>query len=277
VGSLGKRDVVRWLSAGSIAVLAGLRAAFLLSTFLLPGLAFVLVLAAVLQKSGLFQVPTIGAYLDPISIEASFTLLAIILASFGALRAWRLQKRDELLLQSLEEVQSFFEKAVKVSGSLNAHVALLSNLQAELMAGPHSLQAYWRAQYLDEGAGVAREYQRQLREMAVDVYALDARNLQAMTVHPFVFRAFKIAKRSLLELSEASNFYLPRSVDGDADRLIDILRRVPESEFAQFLKSFDELNPRMGGAVGGIRGGVTARFFPPGFTLAWAVFRSNRD
>src|SRR5690606_29081822 len=114
-------------------------------------------------------------------IEASITLLGILLATIGAMRAWRLQKRDEILLQSLAEIQAFFEQVSNAAGELNAYLALLKNLQSELRAGPYSLDAYWRSTYLDEQASDARGSQKLLRKLAVDVYALDSRNVHAMT------------------------------------------------------------------------------------------------
>src|SRR5690606_29252682 len=108
-----------------LASLAAIRWLYRAATSLLLFLALIAAIAACLQYVTEIEAPFFGKYLSRVPIEASITLLGILLATIGAMRAWRLQKRDEILLQSLAEIQAFFEQVSNAAGELNAYLALL--------------------------------------------------------------------------------------------------------------------------------------------------------
>lgn len=266
-----------WSLAALVAAVAVVRSLYVLSIGMLFYATLFLAIAACLQYVGVFEVPIFGVYLASIPIEASITLLGILLAISGAMTAWRLQKRDELLLASVAEIQSFFEVAADAACRLNAYLLLLKDLQVELRAGPYSLQSYWLAAHLDEQAIEMRSHQAVIRRLAADVYPLGARNIHAMTLSPITFRSFSKAENYLLGLSNRLNFLLPKSRSGSVDEFIDRLRLTPEDAFSRFISDFDDFNSGMGEAVGAVRGYVQGRFFPATLTSAWVTLRSNYD
>lgn len=270
-------DAKRWVAALLIALLASIRFFFRMSVSLLLYASLFAAVAACLQQIGAFEIPYLSRYLSKISIDAAVTLLGILLATMSAIRIWRIQKRDEILLKSLLEIRVFFEQASKSTQELNSYLSQLRDLQQELKKGPYNLPAYWRATYLHDTASAARDSQSRLRRMAVDIYTVDSRNIHAMTSNLLMFRNFNIAKKCLLEFSNTLGFLIPTSNAGDTEGFITRLRRTPDNEYVAFLSEFGRLNLRMAGAVGGIQGNVQARFFPPSFTFAWAVLRSNKD
>jgi len=266
-----------WVAALVIAVLAAIRVLYRFSLGLLVSASLIAAVAACIQHVSTFKVPLVGGYLLKVPIEASVTLLGILLATTSALRVWRFQKRDEILLASLIEIRAFFEEAISSAQQINSYLPLLSDLQQELKRGPYTLETYWRAKYLHQQVNITHESQARLGKIAVDVYTLDSRNVHAITVNPFTFRNFKKAKECVLRLSELRGFYVPKSSDGDTDGFIFLLRRVPDDEYSAYLSEASDLNIKIAGAIGGIQGNVQARFFPPSFTFAWAVLRSKND
>ena len=266
-----------WILASVIALLAAIRFLYRISSGLLLFAALLAAMAACLQHMGVFRTPYVGEYLSKLPIEASVTLLGILLASMSALRMWRLQKRDELLLQSLFEIRAFFELAMATTQTLTSYVPMLSALQSELKSGPYNLKTYWHARYLHEQVGVMRDAQARLGRLAVEVHTLDSRNVHAMTANLLAFLNFKKAKKYLVEISALLPFYIPKTGEDDTDGFIFLLRQAPDQEYAAFLAKADGLNIKMAAALGGIQGNVQAKYFPPTFTLAWASLRSKND
>lgn len=132
------------------------------------------------------------------------------------------------------------------------------------------------ASYLEDQSVVMRDKLSRLVSMGTLVHTLDGRNVQALTWHSQVFHSFKTAKSSLLELIDVSHFSIPPKFD-DPGRFIAYLRMSSNREFDEFLSKFSRLNETAGGALGGIRGVIQARFFPPTITLARAVFGIHRS
>ena len=265
-----------WIAAAAVIVCALLRHAFNLIVFSVAVSALVLAVLACLQSMGVFRVPHIGLYLSRMPIESSITLLGIIIAVLTAAGAWRRQKRDELLLSSLNEIQAFFEIALHIAIEINSYTLLLKELQIEAKAGPHALTSLWRAQHLSDYATEIQNKKKRLGEFGTVIHVLDSRNIHALASNPVVFRSFKASKAAVLGLAHSSHFNVPNPAADPYD-FISNLRLLPDEEFDTYLMSFGQLNEQAGGGLGGLRGAIQAKFFPPTLTLAWALLRMKND
>ena len=264
------------LAAAPIIVLALFRHAYRLSIAALALGAFVLSVLGCLQSVGALRVPTLGAYLDRVPIEASITLVGILIAVFTASAAWRSQKRDELLLASLYDIEVFTDSTLRIASDLNGFLLLLKELQDEANAGPCSLPTLWRADYLAKQAADIQEKRRALAAQGYLIYGLDSRNVHALTSNPMVFRSFKKTKVALLGISDAAIFSVPSS-SGNPSDFIEAVRGLPDNEYVSYWKVFHELTEQGGGGVGGVRGAIQAKFFPPSLTFAWALIRMKQE
>lgn len=118
------------VSAVLIAVLAGIRLLYVLLYVILRMLLYSLLifaLLAALHNIGVYETPYIGIYLARVPIEASLVAVGVVLASLGAIGAWRRQKRDELLLVAVEDVWKFFDRASSLLTPVYGHVHFSGN------------------------------------------------------------------------------------------------------------------------------------------------------
>lgn len=231
---------------------------------------------SILQNVAGLEIYLLGKYLSRISIEAGLTLIGILIAVLSAERAWRNQKRDELALASLNEIEVFYEESLRLIGEVHGYALLLRDLQIELKSGPYSLDAFWMAKSLQSGARDKEEKLRKFRSFGVSIHMLDARNIHVLSSNMMIYRSFKSAKMGLLQLVDTSWFTVP-TVGDSVDDFIAYLRYLPDNEYLEFTNKFDSLNQSTAGGVGGLRGAIQAKYFPPTMTLARAILRSDKD
>lgn len=268
------------VSAVLIAVLAGIRLLYVLLYVILRMLLYSLLifaLLAALHNIGVYETPYIGIYLARVPIEASLVAVGVVLASLGAIGAWRRQKRDELLLVAVEDVWKFFDRASSLLTPVYGHVSLLRKLQRDICENEVPAdELVWRAAALAKRATKMQRILDEFHQVALSVYSLDSCHIQALTVHPTLFKSFKSAKVALLELHESAPLLLPQAGESQM-QTINSIAAAPSNEYEKFIISFQRLNPLLAGGAGGVKGAAYARFFPPTFTLARAIWNCSND
>lgn len=243
---------------------------------ILTFLALTLGVLSFLQNVAGLETPVLGQYLSKISVEASLTLIGILIAVLSAERVWRNQKRDELALASLNEIELCYEESLRLIGEVHGYVLLLRDLQVELKRGPYSLDSFWMAKSLKSSAIDKDEKLRRFRAFGVNVHTLDARNIHVLSSNVMIYRSFKSAKSGLLQLVDISWFTIP-TVGDSVDDLIAYLRYLPDNEYLEFTSKFDSLNQSISSGVGGLRGAIQAKYFPPTMTFARALLRADKE
>lgn len=263
----------KWFVAISIIVFALCRLVWkiFVSVIFLASLLVAIVAAAQVIYGGEF--PIVGVYLSRIPIDASFTLIGILVASMGALTIWRAQKRDELLLSSLSEVDQFFSDALNAMSRLTTRLGILEQLQLDARDGKAGLEG--RIKFLASVFAEMRSDQLFLRQKGIDVYSLDAKHVHALTNHPMTYRSFLRAKKNLIAISGL--MYIP-ILNQELDRPSALLQRLVEdtgAELQDFSAKADGLNQGLAEGAGGVRGAIQGRFFPPTITFAWGLLRDD--
>lgn len=263
----------KWIVATPIIVFALCRTVWKIFVSIVFFASLLVAIVAAAQVIYGEKFPVIGVYLSRIPIDASFTLIGILVASMGALTIWRAQKRDELLLSSLSEVDQFFSDALNAMNRLTARLGILEQLQLDAHDGKAALDG--RTIFLAGVFAEMRSDQLFLRQKGIDVYSLDAKHVHALTNHPMTYRSFLRAKRNLIAISGLMHIPV---LNHELDRPSALLERLVEdagAELQDFSAKADELSQGLAEGAGGIRGAIQGRFFPPTFTFAWGLLRDD--
>ncbi len=252
------------------------RYCFRFAFFLLWLLLVLLVIASLAQNLGFFNFARFGSHLSKIEIGDGLTALGILFASYGVMSAWRRQKREDLMIHSVEEIDLFFRDCLRTATKMRAEIQVLDKFRKAVLNEPDGGSWIYSVNHILGLVPQIETARFSINEMAVRVHDLDAREALVVWSIPLAKKRFDRAVNALGELSDISFLDLPLGLLS-AEHLIDWIRQVGNDreiadQYAKFIHRSSELTEQIAGDIGGIRGSIYGRYFPPTIAGARSVF-----
>lgn len=241
----------------------------------------VLVIASLSRNLGFFTTLKFDSYLSKIEVGDGLTALGILFASYGVMSAWRRQKREELMIESVEEIDNFFRNVVRIANSMSAEVRVLNRFVGAVKAEPEGGKWKYSTGYIIDIIPKIEAARISINESAILVHDLDAREALVVWSIPLAKKRFDRAVRAVGELSEISFLNLPLGASSEIDLRDWVLRvgneRDIEDEYERFSSKANLIASKIAGDVGGIRATIFGKYFPPTISGAKSIFEIEDD
>lgn len=249
--------------------------------FILWLLLVLLVLASLAHNLGFFDFGKFNLPLSKIEIGDGLTALGILFASYGVMSAWRRQKREELMLQSAEEIDFFFRDFVRTTNKMSAEVRVLDRYLKAVLKEPDGGDWIYSTSHILGLIPQIEAARISINEMAIRVHDLDAREALVVWSIPLAKMRFDRAIGALTQLSDISFLDLPLGMSSAEDLRNWILHigigRDVENEYEKFIERSSELTGQIAGDIGGIRAAIFGRYFPPTIAGAKSIFEIKEE
>ena len=218
-----------------------------------------------------FPLPMFGRYLEKLDVGNALTALGILLASYGVMSAWRMQKREELLLSTADEVDLFFRRVVLAANRMCSQLMVLEDFRSRTSGDSYDEKEKYFFGYV---SGVVKEIEEDrsvINDCAIRVHDLSSRESLAIWSIPLARMRFEAAVNALDALCKISFMNLPVGCSS-VDELVNRLRLIDGAQYVRFCEEAPSLAGVIAGSIGGIRGSVLGRYFPPTISGARAFF-----
>lgn len=239
------------------------------------GLVFLCALS-LLHNLQIFPLPALDRYLEKLDIGNALTALGILLASYGVMSAWRMQKREELLLSTADEVDLFFRRAMSSANRMSAQLRVLDEFRRRTSGDAYDEKEKYLFGYISRAIQEIEEDRGVISDCAIRVHDLSSRESLAIWSIPLARMRFEAAVNALDQLCEISFVNLPVGCSS-VDELVSRLRLIDGAEYVGFYEKAPPLAGVIAGSIGGIRGSVLGRYFPPTISGARAFLNMDGD